>query len=282
MKNQNSKKIIVLYHKDCLDGFGAAWAAYKKFGGKAKYIEVEHRSVPPKLENKEVYLVDFCYKEPEMKKLLEKNQKVVVIDHHQSQESLIKKLIPEHLFDLNHSGAVLTWKYFHPNKPIPKLLLYIEDNDLWKFKLKISRKIISVLALYDFNFLIWDKLEKDLENAKKRKKYIGEGELLLKYQAKIIADIAKKAYRVMFKKHKALAINSSSSMLHSELGNNLVKRGYPVAIVWYRMKNRTKVSLRSDGKTDVAKIAEKYGGGGHKAAAGFSFGADKPFPWKNL
>lgn len=276
------KNIVVLYHRDCLDGFGAAWAAYKKFGGKAKYIGVEHRSIPPKLENKEVYLVDFCYKEPEMKKLLEKNKKVVVIDHHQTAKSLIEKMIPEHSFALNHSGSVLTWKYFHPNIKIPKLLLYIEDNDLWKFKLGKSREIIGVLALCDFKFLVWNKLEKDLENAKKRKKYASEGALLLKYQEKIIADIAKKAYRVVFKKREALAVNSSSSILHSELGHVLVKRGYPVAIVWYRMKNKIKVSLRSDGKTDVAKIAEKYEGGGHKAAAGFSFGADKPFPWKNL
>lgn len=276
------KNIVVLYHRDCLDGFGAAWAACKKFGKKAKYIGVEHRSIPPKLENKEVYLVDFCYKKPEMKKLLEENKKVVVIDHHQTAESLIKKMIPEHSFALNHSGAVLTWRYFHPNRKVPKLLLYIEDNDLWKFKLKGSREIINVLALSDFNFSIWDKLEKDFENAKKRKKYVSDGSLLLKYREKVIADIAKKAYRVVFKKHKSLAVNSSSSILHSELGHALVKKGYPIAIVWYRMKNRIKISLRSDGKTDVAKIAEKYGGGGHKAAAGFSFKADKPFPWKNL
>ncbi|OGZ31760.1 MAG: hypothetical protein A3H02_01700 [Candidatus Niyogibacteria bacterium RIFCSPLOWO2_12_FULL_41_13] len=276
------KSIVVLYHKDCLDGFSAAWAAYKKFNGKAKYIGVEHRSIPPKLENKEIYFVDFCYKEPEMKKLLEKNQKVVVIDHHQSQKSLIKKLISEHSYDLNHSGAVLTWKYFHPGKPVPKLLLYIEDNDLWKFKLGKTREIISVLALYDFNFSVWNKLEKDLENAKKRQKYIGDGKLLLKYQAKIIADIAKKAYRVVFKKHRSLAVNSSSSLLHSELGNALVKKGYPIGIVWYQIKNRIKVSLRSDGKTDVAKLAEKYGGGGHKAAAGFSFKVGKKFPWKQI
>jgi hypothetical protein len=28
------KKTIILYHLDCPDGFGAAWAAWKKFSSK--------------------------------------------------------------------------------------------------------------------------------------------------------------------------------------------------------------------------------------------------------
>src|SRR3989344_1169898 len=36
-----NKKIAVLYHKGCTDGFGAAWAAWKKFGARAEYLGVE-------------------------------------------------------------------------------------------------------------------------------------------------------------------------------------------------------------------------------------------------
>jgi phosphoesterase RecJ-like protein len=41
-------------------------------------------------------------------------------------------------------------------------------------------------------------------------------------------------------------------------------------------------SLRSNGKVNVAKLAEKYGGGGHKKAAAFIFNSSlyKKFPWK--
>jgi phosphoesterase RecJ-like protein len=37
---------------------------------------------------------------------------------------------------------------------------------------------------------------------------------------------------------------------------------------------RWKVSMRSKGKANVAKIAEAYGGGGHQNAAGFRIKAD--------
>ena len=42
------------------------------------------------------------------------------------------------------------------------------------------------------------------------------------------------------------------------------------------------VSLRSDGSVDVSKLAKKYGGGGHKAAAGFSFKVGRKAPWKKI
>lgn len=281
MTNQKSK-IIILYHKDCADGFGAAWAAYKKFGTRAEYIGVEYRTTPPKLKNKQIYLVDFCYDEPEMNQLIKNNQNITVIDHHQSREKMMGKIIMNYSFDLKRSGAVLTWQYFHPKKRMPRLLLHIEDVDLWKFKLPFTKEIVATLGMHNFDFRVWDRLAKNIENAKKRQKIIETGRILLKYQDKLIEDIAKKAYRVNFGKHEALAINSSTSILHSQLGNFLVQRGYPVAIVWYRTKDRIKVSLRSDGKVDVAKLAEKYGGGGHKAASGFSLSAEKPLPWKTI
>ena len=43
-----------------------------------------------------------------------------------------------------------------------------------------------------------------------------------------------------------------------------------------------KVSLRSKGKVNVAEIAEMFGGGGHKNAAGFKIGADLEYAKKAL
>ena len=42
-----------------------------------------------------------------------------------------------------------------------------------------------------------------------------------------------------------------------------------IAIMVLEQGEECKVSLRSDGDFDVSKISEKYGGGGHKGAAGF-------------
>lgn len=275
-----NKKIVILYHKDCPDGFGAAWAAHKKFGKKAEYIGVIHQTPRPKnLKNKEVYLLDFSYPEKEMEKLAKEAKFLAIIDHHISAKERIK-FTNESIFKLEHSGAFLAWKYFHPKKPTPKLLLHIEDMDLWKFKLNYTKEIMAELGTYDFDFKTWDKFQKEIEDKTRRKKLAEKGREILRCQDKIIEDIARKAYPVSFEKHDALAVNSSSSMLNSQTGHRLVEKGYPIGIVWYQIKNRIKVSLRGDGKIDLSKIAEKYGGGGHKSAASFFLDAKKPFPWK--
>ena len=46
--------------------------------------------------------------------------------------------------------------------------------------------------------------------------------------------------------------------------------------------NEWKVSLRSKGNTDVAKIAESFKGGGHKNAAGYEIKADLESAKKSL
>ena len=53
--------------------------------------------------------------------------------------------------------------------------------------------------------------------------------------------------------------------------------GVEVAVFMYELKqNEFKVSLRSKEKIDVSKIAQYFGGGGHKKASGFTM-AGTPF-----
>jgi len=59
-----------------------------------------------------------------------------------------------------------------------------------------------------------------------------------------------------------------------------VKNKKAIGIVWSRKSGKINVSLRSNGKIDVSKLAFKHGGGGHKAASGFTLDVEKPFPWK--
>ena len=51
LTQKTEKNSIVIYHKNCFDGYGAAWAAYKKYGNDAIYIPPTTayctRSIPP-------------------------------------------------------------------------------------------------------------------------------------------------------------------------------------------------------------------------------------------
>lgn len=286
---KNDEKVLVLYHKNCPDGFGAAYSAWKKFGNKAEYVAVEPETLPEKFpKNREIYALDISYPVTVQERLRAKNKSLVVLDHHISKK-LNTEAFPENIFDNNHSGAVLAWKYFRPKKKIPKLLLHIEDIDLWKWRFLRTREIISALEFLEFDFEEWDRFVSNLEDAKKRKGIVTKGRLIVQYEERLIGFLIQNATLVKFEGIKMLAVNSP--LFNSEVGHKLTEKLPPVGMVWYEDGGVLRVSLRADGKVDVSKIAAKYGGGGHKNAAGFTwplspssfnFGraGKKVFPWK--
>jgi len=273
------KNIVVLYHASCWDGFGAAWSAWKKFGNKADYFAVAHQENPPTgLIGKEIYLVDFCYVEEIMKKMIRDNKKVIVLDHHITRKDVVSSMEGS-IFDNNHSGAVISWKYFNPSRKIPKMLEYIQDIDIWKFKLSKTREITAALDLEPKNFKSWEKASKKIENPKTRKEFIKKGEAIIEYQNHLFKILASSARRAVIDGIESMVINAPH-FFAGQLGSIILKKGYHLVIVWTKENGAVSVSLRSDEKVDCAKLGEKYGGGGHKGAGGFKLSEADAVPWK--
>ena len=106
------KDIVIIYHQYCYDGFGAAWAAKKKLRETASCVPSIARDIYPEgIENKGVYIIDFCFTKEIMQELQKKNKTLVVIDHHISSKEIVESL-PGHVFALEKSGAKLAWEYF--------------------------------------------------------------------------------------------------------------------------------------------------------------------------
>jgi uncharacterized protein len=274
--------MVVFYHKNCLDGFSCAWTAWKKFKDKAKYFSLNYQApFEYTFRRKKIYFFDVIPERKVLKNLIKKDNEITIIDHHLSAKRILDlnefKNV-EIVLNMRRSASVLVWQYFFPTKKIPKLLLHVEDMDLWKFKKSYTREILATINLADFDFKQWDKLTKEVEDKKTRKKHIEDGKKIIEYQNKLIEVIVQGAKKVKIGKYKALAANSS--ILISEIGAALIKKMPPLAIIWFKAGKEKRVSLRSNGKVDVSKIAEKYGGGGHKKAAAFALAAAKPFPWK--
>lgn len=273
-----SKNIVVVYHGDCPDGFSGAWAVWKKFGSRARYVGASDRVNPPTgLDKKEVYFIDWVYPLSTTLRLKRRVKKLVAIDHHITVEAATKTA-DVWRYDINHSAAVLAWKYFHPKKPLPKLFRYIEDYDLWRFRLPNTKEVGAFLDLVPFGFRDWSRVVTKVEQEASRRKVIEFGRSIRKYQEKMVVEVADNAHQVLFEGHKVFAVNAP--VLHSDLGHYIATKHPPFAIVWWEKKDRSiRVSLRSIG-FDVERIARKYGGGGHKTAAGFSLPAGRPLPWK--
>ncbi|HUZ93227.1 MAG TPA: hypothetical protein VNG29_04535 [Candidatus Paceibacterota bacterium] len=275
------QKIIVIYHGDCRDGFGGAWAAWKKFGAKAAYLPARDRFGPPcEIKNKEVYLIDYTYQPEVVEKLIRENKRVTAIDHHFTAEPAVK-LTERCSFSLHHSGAILAWNYFHPGKKSPMLLRYVEDYDLWRWRMPHLKEVILYLDLIPFGFADWTSIARSLETKTGRAAWIKDGNLLLRQEKSIVRELLQGSEQVRFMGRTVYAVNAPHRFV-DDLGHELALRTNSFGIVWSERAGVIKVSLRAVGSTDISGIARKLGGGGHKQSGAFRFSADKPFPWKRI
>ena len=81
-----------------------------------------------------------------------------VIDHHRTAEEELRGL-DYAIFDNRKSGAVLSWEFFHPGKPVPEILRYVMDRDLWLHELPRSREVFAGLSSYPMDFAVWSSLD---------------------------------------------------------------------------------------------------------------------------
>ena len=187
---KSKKDVVVIYHGDCLDGFGAAWAAWKKFGNKAEYIAASHYDKLPRGKGMRAYFLDIVTEDRADLERFRKNNRVTVIDHHVSTRP-ITVTTEDYRYDIKHSGAVLAFRYFHPGKPVPRALKYIEDMDLWNLALPKTREIRTVLQLMPFDFKSWDAFIRKFEGAAFRKKMMEDGTVLRRFEEQQVRRIAR-------------------------------------------------------------------------------------------
>lgn len=270
-------KTIVIYHKGCMDGISAAWCFWKKHGDSYEYYPGVYSEEAPDVTDKIVYLVDFSYKAHVIKDMLEKAKKVIILDHHKTMFEEIE-LVGEHpKLDMTHStnsmsGAMISWKYNFPDISAPAIFNYIQDRDLWKFSFEETKAITAALFSYErLNIQNFDKLMQipisDL---------LKEGNALVRKNNNDIERYIKVYSREMQIGGYTIMVCNVPGNYASEIGNKLAEESFSFAGTYSDDAKQRKFSLRSVGNFDVSEIAKKYGGGGHKNAAGFAVSRDHP------
>jgi hypothetical protein len=262
---------LVLYHAFCADGFAAAWAAWRKLGGAASYLPVQHGAPPPPIpDGSKVYILDFSYSRAETEALRNRTSFLRVIDHHGTAEEELRGLDCA-IFDNEKSGAVLSWEFFHPGAPVPEILRYVMDRDLWLHKLPRSREVFAGLSSYPMDFDVWSALDVA--------KLAEEGTIVLRYQNELVDLLCAGARLEILAGH--LVPIANAPLLGSEVGEELLKR-YPeasfVAMYFDRADGKRQWSLRSREDFDVSAIARLFQNGGHRQAAGFESDLGPGFP----
>ena len=177
-------KPLVVYHANCTDGFGAAFAAWLKLGDEAEYLPMEYGriSTPADFDMKvslaakgnDVYILDFSFPREVMDALFKHAKRVVWLDHHKTAfemwcgeyyKGMQYDPVPvppdiryDHhiMLDDNKSGALIAWEYFHPGTEVPMLIQHIDDRDRWQFKLDGSKELHAALNSYKpWTFKTW-------------------------------------------------------------------------------------------------------------------------------
>lgn len=287
-------KILCIYHGNCADGFGAAWAVRQRFGdADVEFHSGIYGNDPPDVRGRDVVLVDFSYKRPVIDAIGRAASSVLILDHHKTAaDDLAGLRAPktwlDHVeqsalddmenaepvravFDMNRSGAGIAWDFFHQGRPRPRLLDHIEDRDLWRFLLPHTREIQAAVFSYPYDFNVWDELiAADLELMAK------QGEAIERKHHKDIAELVGVTKRRMIIGGISVPVANLPYTLTSDAGS-LMAAGEPFAACYWDTPDGRVFSLRSreDG-VDVSAIAKRYGGGGHRNASGFRM----PIGWE--
>lgn len=282
LMSTDSDNIICIYHGGCPDGVASAIVVVDALGSDVKLIPGHYaRPLTDEkidLEGKTVLLCDFSYQSDEMSKIASLAKQVIFLDHHDTalkkNEEVLEKDNVFAYASTHYCGASLTYQFFHPNKDLPIFIKYIQDGDLYEFKLDNSRAIVKgfhamlnippadgVKLLQDHHvFAILDDvvlLGSNLNAASER-------------EAKYIIKTARRTATAYG--HTFPLINATPD--HTNLVCELIyeNEDVPFVMIYTILSDKVKLSLRSKvGAVNVSNLCKEImNGGGHvNASAGF-------------
>lgn len=195
---------------------------------------------------------------------------IVVIDHHDGEtyDGVV------YFVNKEYSAAGLAWMYCHPRtEPIPEIVQYVQDYDLWQFKLTDTRLYNSGL-----NYIRADSL-----NPRNFIPYVFDVGVSTGMQLAALRAIGTIVERVIQARVKKIAAGQECITMLGDLVFKCVNTndyqnevsdilGGLVACWYQRGNGKIKVSLRNRGTPNVnlAEIAALFpDGGGRETTAGF-------------
>lgn len=289
---------VVIYHHPCADGFGAAWAAWTRWGHDIEYVPANYGQEPPDVTGKRVLIVDFSYQPSVLRAMEAAAASIIILDHHRTAQADLEDYVhvlrdelsadnadttlddleslafPRVLavFDMQKSGARLAWEFCHPGAEIPWLIRYIEDRDLWRFQYVESKPLALWLRAQPQEFNNWEIIAAELQRDDDHHRIIREARAIESFYATQIAEMVASARIQPIDGIDVPVVNCPGSFA-SDVGNALLVAfpDAPFAACYHHgATGGVSYSLRSDAsRMDVSAIAKKFGGGGHRNAAGF-------------
>lgn len=289
--------MLCFYHADAdgrCAGFWVFNSAKRNDGYELhQFIEINYgKPFPIEIvrPNEQVYIVDYSIEPDEMRELLKITQNVTWIDHHKTAiekyadfEHEIRgvrvdgvagcMLVYAYLerMTIKGEGDILPFDYDFATEGAPSFTQLIADWDVWKFEFgDDTRDFITAFNSYDAfpessfwkSFRLADMKYSDIVC----RDLIREGVIMNKQRdgwAKGYMDLG---FEVEFEGYSMYAVNLGRC--NSEYFKSLPEGKYDAFMPFVFNGEYYTVSMYSK-TVDISQIAVKYGGGGHKGAAGF-------------
>lgn len=228
-------------------------------------------------QSETVYIVDYSILPDEMRRLLDITSDVIWIDHHASAIKRYEEF-PYEIKGIRYDGiaaCMLTYCYLKrlnllDTEKAPMYIQYIADYDVWTFKYGQDTKAFEMgVQLFDQDPLSADSIWRNLEvGFTEEWRIISKGRIILQYQDNWAKEYCEHVgYEYEFEGHKCFVMNLA--MISSDYFKSIDSNEYDMFIGFSYNGKTWNYSLRS-GKIDCSQIAMRYGGGGHRGAAGFS------------
>lgn len=285
---------LIVYHKNCMDGLGAAYAASMKFGfDDVEYVAMQYGEAVPDFFGKDVYFLDFSLKKDAMREVCNFAKSVTVIDHHKTAYDDLWNFQADNysaVWDMEKSGAVLAWNHFFSGVNPPKLLQHIQDRDLWHFKIEDTKIVHAWLKCSVFGILDMEAAVNHFEHApyvpssKGMPSWRLIGLAVLRHEGQMIKSCISKPRPVHFDVfdfgegilHTAsiFTFNCPGGLASDACAALMQERSVELVASYFDTDTHRVFSLRSSPGVDCSLIAKYYGGGGHPQASGFSVPRD--------
>jgi oligoribonuclease NrnB/cAMP/cGMP phosphodiesterase (DHH superfamily) len=269
-----------VYHHNDLDGRCAAfWIKYFNKESKIEFIECNYNMEIPinKIDkNEEIWIVDFSFPIDLMRKVLDMTPNVIWIDHHKTAVDKYKDFTPtlKGLRKDGTAGCVLAYQFCSNNyipEMVPEFTRLIGNYDVWNFKDGDDSDLFYTAMLgHDSNPEkgVWENL---IDSPNFLIRIIKEGKIIKNWNKEWAKNYLKSwAFETEFEGYNCIAMNLA------QCGSKYfdsVSDKYDIMLPFVFNGENYSVSLYST-KIDVSEIAKKYGGGGHRGAAGMTLNID--------
>lgn len=266
--------LLVGYHRACPDGALAAGLLSDRLrseGVRFDLLPLEAGRAPPKrkAEGRDVVLLDLCPGAAALQALRETAASVFVLDHHVAA-SAVAAAHPDVVFLADgRCGALLCWQLLHGDAPPPAFVRLVDDVDHYR---QDDPDVAALAVLVRAATTPLAALGLATRYTREPEAVLAEARVAARsWQERVAAYVQKaRPARVDEVAVRAVELRARDGALASDVGNAVAAVHGGIALVFRRAGGKVRHSLRSRPGIGPAvhELAARFGGGGHKHAAG--------------